>query len=557
MFKNIKIVTVMFLILALFGVMQMVTNGFYFKSVRENQTNVKIEERHSLRRTHLHNLWAYLLQARSSLNRAALRINMHSEMRNMDAQTEELLALAGKQLASAEEKYAEFQQVHQQLNHLDHENLDSKALVDTYQELYQKLQELKSLLTQRDIQGALAQPTQHYQDRFEKAYDLWIKTNRDQSQKNSSESEDNYSESLMLAGLMMVLIVIALAAMWVVLQRILLRPLDRVIAHIKRITEGDLTAKIEVTTHNEMGQLAESLRDMQRSLATTVRDVRSGADIIYTSASKISLDSGDLASRTEQQAASLEQTAASMEELTATVKQNADNARQASQLALSASETAQRGGKVVDGVVKTMSEIADSSKKIADIISVIDGIAFQTNILALNAAVEAARAGEQGRGFAVVAGEVRSLAQRSAQAAKEIKDLIVDSVSCVDTGAELVESAGETMSEIVSAVNRVTDIMGEIAAASDEQSRGIEQVGQAVTEMDGVTQQNASLVEASAAAAAALEEQASRLGKAVAVFTLPGGENSIERSGTPALTLKPGTVKEKNTATAEDDWVTF
>ncbi|MFD1803271.1 methyl-accepting chemotaxis protein [Mixta tenebrionis] len=557
MFKNIKIVTVMFLILALFGVMQMITNGFYFKSVRENQTNVKIEERYSLRRTHLHNLWAYLLQARSSLNRAALRINMHSEMRNMDAQTEELLALAGKQLASAEEKYAEFQQVHQQLNHLDHENLDSKTLVDTYQELYQKLQELKSLLTQRDIQGALAQPTQHYQDRFEKAYDLWIKTNRDQSQENSSESEHNYSVSLMLAGLMMVLIVIALAAMWVVLQRILLRPLDRVIAHIKRITEGDLTAKIEVTTHNEMGQLAESLRDMQRSLATTVRDVRSGADIIYTSASKISLDSGDLASRTEQQAASLEQTAASMEELTATVKQNADNARQASQLALSASETAQRGGKVVDGVVKTMSEIADSSKKIADIISVIDGIAFQTNILALNAAVEAARAGEQGRGFAVVAGEVRSLAQRSAQAAKEIKDLIVDSVSCVDTGAELVESAGETMSEIVSAVNRVTDIMGEIAAASDEQSRGIEQVGQAVTEMDGVTQQNASLVEASAAAAAALEEQASRLGKAVAVFTLPGGENSIERSGTPALTLKPGTVKEKNTATAEDDWVTF
>lgn len=252
----------------------------------------------------------------------------------------------------------------------------------------------------------------------------------------------------------------------------------------------------------------------------TVTQVREGSDAIYSGTSEIAAGNTDLSSRTEQQASALEETAASMEQLTATVKQNADNARQASQLAQSASETARHGGKVVDGVVNTMHEIADSSKKIADIISVIDGIAFQTNILALNAAVEAARAGEQGRGFAVVAGEVRNLASRSAQAAKEIKALIEDSVSRVDTGSVLVESAGETMTDIVNAVTRVTDIMGEIASASDEQSRGIDQVALAVSEMDRVTQQNASLVQESAAAAAALEEQASRLTQAVSAFRL-------------------------------------
>ncbi len=535
MFKNMKIVTVLFMILAVLGIMQLSTNGLYFKAVRESRSNIETEQMDSARRGQLHALWGNLLQTRSSLNRASLRISLFTTENHNDTEADQLLALATQYLAKADANFANFQK----LKPLDGHESDRIALTESYKALHEKLQELHGFLARRDLQAAIAQPTQRYQDAYEQAYNSWLASNRERAKQGLIESQENYNESLGVAIMMLVLIAIVLGGMWILLQRILLRPLNNAMAHINRITDGDLTTTIEIHGRNEMGQLAESLRDMQQSLARTVRDVRSGADVIYTSASKISLDSGDLASRTEQQAASLE-------ELTATVKQNADNARQASQLALSASETAQRGGKVVDGVVKTMSEIADSSKKIADIISVIDGIAFQTNILALNAAVEAARAGEQGRGFAVVAGEVRSLAQRSAQAAKEIKDLIVASVSCVDTGSVLVGTAGETMSEIVSAVNRVTDIMGEIAAASDEQSRGIEQVGQAVTEMDGVTQQNASL-----------EEQASRLGKAVAVFNLPAGEETVrEPQVRPALTLKPGAAQEKETA-AEDNWVTF
>jgi methyl-accepting chemotaxis protein-1 (serine sensor receptor) len=284
------------------------------------------------------------------------------------------------------------------------------------------------------------------------------------------------------------------------------------------VADGDLTQTVRVDSNDEIGQLLATLAKMNASLAGIVGQVRTGSDAIGTASQQIAAGNQDLSSRTEQQASSLEETAASMEELTSTVKNNADNARQANLLAQAASGVAERGGAVVEQVVGTMEEIRAASGKIADIIGVIDGIAFQTNILALNAAVEAARAGEQGRGFAVVAGEVRNLAHRSAGAAKEIKALIENSVQSVATGSSLVGQAGDTMREIVGSVQRVTDIMAEIMAASVEQTAGIEQINEAVVQMDQVTQQNAALVEEAAAAAEAMQEQAAQLAQAVSVF---------------------------------------
>ena len=340
------------------------------------------------------------------------------------------------------------------------------------------------------------------------------------------------------------------------LVTMLVKPLNRIRAHFKLMAQGDLSQPLEDMGRNCVGQVIPLLLAMQDSLREAVSSIRHGSENIWRGATEISTGNNDLSSRTEEQAAALEETAASMEELTATVKLNADNASQASELAEVASVTASKGGALVKEVISTMDGISGSSKKIAEITTVINSIAFQTNILALNAAVEAARAGEQGRGFAVVAGEVRNLASRSAGAAKEIETLIADSVSRVEKGAQLVNDTGTTMEGILRAVREVTTIMKEIAAASAEQSKGISQVGVAITQMDNVTQQNASLVEQVSAAAAALERQTEELQRSVQQFRLTGEE---EHKPAAAKLVKPdmsrGTARKPGASS--DEWVAF
>ncbi|MDR9834989.1 methyl-accepting chemotaxis protein [Herbaspirillum huttiense] len=349
--------------------------------------------------------------------------------------------------------------------------------------------------------------------------------------KSNDASADAVNLMVVLSGIAVLLSV----ACAMLITRSITRPLNEAVEVASAVASGDLTVEIGSTSRDETGALLSSLKTMNDNLHRIVSEVRTGTDTIATASGQIATGNLDLSARTEQQAGALEETASAMEELTSTVKQNADNARQANTLAESASQVAMQGGNVVGEVVQTMGQINDASRKIVDIITVIDGIAFQTNILALNAAVEAARAGEQGRGFAVVASEVRTLAQRSAAAAKEIKALIDTSVERVENGSRLVEQAGATMHEVVASVKRVTDVVAEITAASGEQSDGIEQINQAIVQMDEVTQQNAALVEEAAAAAQSLQEQSSRLQETVGIFKLSG--NDVRRATAAAASV--------------------
>jgi methyl-accepting chemotaxis protein len=551
MLKNIKVVTSILIMLIVFSALLLLSSGLSFNAINQDKNNFVRASVLTQQQGQLSDTLQTLLKTRITINRAAIRILKKQTDPASLAGITKLLANASTTLDDAAFHFSNYKQAPQQSG----QNGElATAVSNRYQQMADTMKMSIQYLSANNYEAYGNLDAQKAQDDFENSYDRWREQNSQLLAVGMKENQTGFTHMMWTLATVVLVLVLLVISVWVVIKRVLLTPLKQLLAHIHRIAAGDLSDTLVVEGRSEMALLASNLTAMQQSLIVTVGHVRESSDAIFTGASEISLGNNDLSSRTEQQAASLEQTAASMEELTATVKQNAENARQASQLAKSASDTAEKGGKVVDGVVKTMSEIAGSSKKIADITSVIDGIAFQTNILALNAAVEAARAGEQGRGFAVVAGEVRNLAQRSAQAAKEIKTLIEASVSRVDAGSLQVATAGETMHDIVNAVVRVTDIMGEIASASDEQSRGIDQIGLAVTEMDRVTQQNASLVQESAAASASLEEQASLLSQAVAVFKI-GQPTPVSK---PVKTLKAAAPRKALAVSAEEgNWETF
>ncbi len=425
---------------------------------------------------------------------------------------------------------------------------EERALYDEFaaaREAYLKIhKEILEYSHRNDTEGArqlLEGESKKNFDRSSEILDKLVVMNHEGSVAAAKTSAEAYvsGRNMMLVAVVLAVLLAAVAATYI--TRSITKPLADALDVAGQVAQGNLTMQVQSNSRDEIGQLLQAMKAMQDSLVAVVSKVRSGSESVSNASAEIAQGNNDLSARTEQQASALEETAASMEELNSAVKQNADNASQANQLAMNASTVAVQGGEVVGQVVETMKDINDSSRKISDIISVIDGIAFQTNILALNAAVEAARAGEQGRGFAVVASEVRSLAGRSAEAAKEIKALINASVERVEQGTVLVDKAGTTMTEVVSSIRRVTDIMGEISAASNEQSAGVNQVGEAITQMDQVTQQNAALVEQMAAAASSLKSQAGDLVQTVAVFKLSAADqgHSARAAAAPSPAPRP------------------
>ena len=548
MLKNLHVVTGIIFALVLFCLLQALTGGLFYSAVNNDRHNFQNTGSLNAQQENLSDSVNTLVKTRVTITRVAIRFLKNQRDPAALAGINKLLGQADQSLSKAEAYYSAWEAMPPVKGQ---DSALTAEMKKAYGDMHNVMRLSIEYLRADNYQAYGDLDAQQAQDAMESVYNRWRAENNTLSKAAAIENQNSFIHMQWTLGTIFLVVIATLIVIWYGLQNLLLKPLRSVMNHIRTITQGDLTHTLAINSRNEMGQLAAGLHEMQHSLVKTVSVVRGSTDSIYTGAGEIAAGSNDLSARTEQQAASLEETAASMEELTATVKQNSDNARQATLLAKNASDTAARGGRVVDNVVRTMTEIADSSQQIAHITSVIDSIAFQTNILALNAAVEAARAGEQGRGFAVVAGEVRTLASRSAQAAKEIKALIENSVNRVNTGSDQVSEAGDTMKEIVAAVTRVTDIMGEIASASDEQSRGIEQVSLAVSQMDSVTQQNAALVQESATAAAALEDQAEQLRQAVAAFRL-NAQPSVE---TPrAAPVKA--VKVLQPAT-EGNWETF
>ncbi|CAE6742164.1 Methyl-accepting chemotaxis protein I [Paraburkholderia nemoris] len=512
MFSKIKVASGLLCVLAAFCVFQLVTVGLGFWSLTRTHddvgdlSNVALKQVDAVNETTQH-----LMDARINLSRASTR------MVRGGAEPADIVQHAREQLTAADQSFGAFMSAQKTS---DENSTRAAALAERYKKFHDALAELVQFLDANNIQAFLDQPTQGFQDAYLAESHNFVQFGAAASQASLDSIDARMTTFRAVSIAILLLLVAGTFGVYAALRKGVVAPLEEAGRHFDRIAQGRLDQPIASRGTNEIGRLFSGLAKMQASVARTVQTVRESADSIHLGADEIATGNADLSARTENQAASLEETASSMEELTATVRQNADHAREANALAETALEATSRGSEVVNEVVDKMRGIAQSSDKIAEIISVIDGIAFQTNILALNAAVEAARAGEQGRGFAVVAGEVRGLAQRSAQSAKEIKTLISESVAEIQGGSTLVEHAGEAMSNVSASISRVTQMMAEISASSLEQSTGIEQVNQAVVQMDEMTQQNAALVEEAAAAAASLHQQTQQLKDAVSVFEI-------------------------------------
>lgn len=550
-FNRIKTSSFLLCSIVAFGLLQLIAGVLFLSSLSDNKDSFQTASSANDKVMALTNAWYALNAARSDSNRVLVWLQKEGPS---SSKIEGMVQHGKQQIALADRWFKEYQSG-PAIPGLDPALND--RLAQTYQVYSSQLTSLINIAANRDMPGLFGLNIAPVQLAMEGDYNHWRDAISHLSKEASTRSNQAYGEMLWLLGSIMLVVMFFIGLCWQVMKRVLIQPLTLALSHIRAIEHGDLTQSIEVehNARNEMAVLLSGLAGMQLSLVKTVGNVRDSSDTILTGVSEIAAGNNDLSARTEQQAASLEQTAASMEQITATVKLNADNSLEAAKLALSAAETAEKGGEIVDGVIKTIFGLESSSKKIAEITGVIESIAFQTNILALNAAVEAARAGENGRGFAVVAGEVRNLAQRSAVAAKDINSLIAESSARVQNGSKLAGQAEESMQAIVVSVKQVRDIMDEISSASGEQSKGISQVGLAVSELDRVTQQNAALVEESSSAAQSLEEQAARLNSAVAVFRLKPA------TGNRMVPVKSASVRAvKSTAMAgnsSENWEAF
>lgn len=553
MLKNLKITTGIVAVLFLFSALLTITGFLFYSSVSQAGRNFSHTEQLTLQQQQLSDSVQTLIKTRVTISRVAIRFLKNQKDPASLASIAKLLEVA-KQFA---DKADEYFQAYKTAPALPGQHAEvTKNVEAAYNKMHETMLASVDFLKNNNYQGYGNLDAQEAQDNLDKAYQTWRSANYQLMKQIAAENDSNYSNMLWTLLIIAIIALVTVATVWAGLRTLLLKPLSMATDYMRAISAGDLTQEIASESQNETGRLLRQLEEMRSALVVTIRSVDDATQSIFTGAAEVSAGSTDLSSRTEQQAAALEETAASMEQLTSTVKLNAENAQQATTMAKDASVMASQGGQIVAKVIANIEQISESSKQIASIIGIIDSIAFQTNILALNAAVEAARAGEQGRGFAVVAGEVRSLAGRSASAAQEIRTLIDQSTQRVNSGSTHASEAGDVMGSIVNSVNSVTQLMAEIASASAEQTRGIEQVSKAVSEMDGVTQQNAALVEESASAAASLEDQATQLRQSVAVFntgrTPAAGQNVLRKPS-----LKKPLAESTSAGLSAENWQSF